>query len=364
MRRILPRIKKVFRSLFNSRNFAIRQRNRLKGIPFVSFEGSAKSCGQEYCQYVLTHYPKYDIYLKKTAAILDMSAEESALFSGPSSFILEVARGIKETLGGPSNSYTLTRSNEEDECTSFSVEPDLSNENAAISGQNKDTNRSSEDLYIVLRMRITNGPTILILTYPGEIVGYGLWSTGTTLFRNSLHSKGSSATGIDMWRFALLAFSKTNIHEIIQIAETHGIKGQGNFLITDKSGASACFEFNNGGTNIILPTKGISVHANHPVGPTTAPEEHYPNKIEQDNSRFRSDFLFNFLDATRGALTVQNVYAALSNHTRFPLGICRHTINNSKNRGTTASVIAEPSKGLIHVSVGNPCLSHPETFSF
>ena len=45
-------------------------------------------------------------------------------------------------------------------------------------------------------MRLSDGPTILVLTYPGELLGYGMWSNGNTIFRNDLKSSKESIKGL------------------------------------------------------------------------------------------------------------------------------------------------------------------------
>ena len=65
------------------------------------------------------------------------------------------------------------------------------------------------------------------------------------------------------------------------------------------------------------------------------------------------------LQADVGRLTPQLAYAALCDHTEFPFSICHHRGRESM---TTASVIAEPLRGLLHVTRSSPCRNWPVAY--
>jgi isopenicillin-N N-acyltransferase-like protein len=256
-----------------------------------------------------------------------------------------------------------TEAENEEGCTSFSVAADLTLDGEPVSGQNKDTGLESLSKYIVLKMRIKDGPAILVLAYPGELLGYGMWSTGMSLMRNNLYSRTESETGLSFKHWGLLALGSTSVGQAVETAREFGLAGSGSLLISDSSSESVSVEFNAGGLSVIPPQNGISVHANHPVGKETSPFENYPDKLEMENSRYRMEYLYDLLNAERGRLTPQKALMCLADHSRYPRGICRHMIGESKNKGTTAAVIAEPTKGKLHVVRGNPCCNWPTTYT-
>lgn len=65
--------------------------------------------------------------------------------------------------------------------------------------------------------------------------------------------------------------------------------------------------------------------------------------------------------ARYGSLTVDDLKSFLSDHENYPTGICRHPHNGpdhtmlDKTSRTVAALIAEPARGRLHVSCGNPC---------
>jgi isopenicillin-N N-acyltransferase-like protein len=213
-------------------------------------------------------------------------------------------------------------------------------------------------------MRIQDGPAILVLAYPGEILGYGLWSTGMSLFRNSLHSRTGAAQGLTMVQWGLLALAGNTVDEAAALAGKHGLAGSGNFLLSDAQGRSIAVEFNAGGVSVIPAANGVATHANHPEGHETAPFEQFPDEQRRRDSRRRGQLLRELLEAERGRLTPQKALMCLADHTHYPWGICNHLIpERTPPRCTTAAVVAEPARGRLHVTRGNPCANWPATHS-
>ncbi len=336
-------------------------------IPLVAVEGSAYECGRQYGQIVREKYPNYNRYLLQAKKWNSTSQQVKKIFEKKAPYIIEILAGLLENNSDNQRTHNadIASPNKHNQfgCTSFSVSGTLTLDGYPISGQTKDTIIESVNLYIALRMRITNGPTILVLAYPGEILGYGFWSTGMSLFRNALHSSADSEGQLAMWQWGLLALASNNIEEAIELAKEFGITGSGNCLITDSSGNSVNVEFNKGGLNFIPDCNGINVHANHPVGPDTSTFERYPDIIEKENSRLRMKRLYELLKKEQGRITAQKALAILADHKYYPRGICRHIIGQNTKEFTTAVVIAEPAKGKLHLVKGNPCCNWPVTYT-
>ncbi len=334
-------------------------------IPLVSFEGSAYDCGRQYAEYTLSGASSYFRYLKQAHANwAKLSREHAKLFEKHAPFIPDIYRGLLDGcpdipsaqatphVAAPGHNAATPLS---DECTAFGISKEATLDGEPISGQTKDTPIDSATLYIVLRMRITGGPTILVLAYPGELLGYGMWSTGMSVFRNSLHSDAPAQRGLSMEQWGLLALAGSSVEHAAALAEEHGIAGTGNVLLSDPTGQSINVEFNAGGTNIIQPRQSIVTHANHPVGTDTSPRERYPHAEERINSRYRMDRLHELLMAEHGRLTAQKTMMCLADHGGYPRGLCRHKIGDTFQAFTTAAIVAEPTQGRLTVTRGNPC---------
>ena len=69
-----------------------------------------------------------------------------------------------------------------EKCTFSRIDKDSTLYGHLISEQDKEAVEDSVDLYIVRRWWIKDRPTILVLAYPGELLGYGMWSTDVHFF--------------------------------------------------------------------------------------------------------------------------------------------------------------------------------------
>ena len=333
-------------------------------IPLVAFNGTARECGREYVSFVLKNYPAYTVYLQQVIdEWSELNKDIETLFEKRAPYILDIYRGMLEELRKKSFVGNRNEKNAKEGCTSFAVAPEHCFDKQPISGQNKDTNIDSMKYYTVLRMRLSDGPVILVLAYPGELLGYGMWSNGNTIFRNDLKSSKGSARGLSMVQFGLLALASTNVAEMVELARQYGIKGSGNLLLADKTGDSVSVEFNAGGVSFIYPDNGILTHANHSVGKETKKFGDYPDQVEEENSHYRHDKLQSLLYINSRSIDKNKAFECLADHSRYPRGICRHIIGEREDKCTTTAIIAEPGKGCLSVTKGPPCLSDPVTYS-
>jgi len=265
-------------------------------VPLLSVEGTAYECGRHYAELVMEKYPGYRRYLDAAYNWENLAPDVRRLVESRAPFLLDLYRGLLGIAKPPQKDHELP---EKPACTSFGLSGSVTLDGQPISGQTKDTNIKSAHLYIVLRMRIKDGPTILVLAYPGEILGYGMWSTGMSIFRNSLYSKQGSEKGLTMLQWGLLTLAGKSVHEGVDLARKFGIAGSGSLLISDAQGESLSVEYNVGGVSIVPAKDGIATHANHPEGEETAPFEHYPDEIEKENSRYRMHGLWRLFNVER-----------------------------------------------------------------
>ncbi len=326
-------------------------------VPLVAFEGDAYDCGREYAAWVLEHHGGYRRYLDMAWDSTALPPDVRVLFEERAPHILDLYRGLTEVAGPPASDATPPGS----ACTSFSASGSLTLDGRPVSGQTKDTGLASAEQYIVLRLRMAGAPTILVLCYPGEVLGYGLWSTGMSIFRNSLYVTGRGEGRLNMVQWGLLALAGTSVREAGRLAEEHGIADVGNCLISDAAGESVSVEFSNAGVRIVPADAGISVHTNHGVAAATQ-AVHSDDEDAHADSRYRRERLLELLCREKGRLTPHKALQMLADHSAYPMGICRHPAGGA-DYATTAAVIAEPTEGRLYVTRGNPCCNWPATYS-
>lgn len=249
-----------------------------------------------------------------------------------------------------------------EECTSFGICRDLTVDGHGISGQTKDTGRDRTFLYQVLRLKMKDAPGYLTLTYPGELFGHGFTETGMSVFRNSLYASPAEQSGeLPYDAFGLLTLFSHSIEEAAEIGRRYGVRIVGHICVSEASGRTVGFEMAYGPIEVVEGREGIYVHANHVVSPRLA-----PLVTEKDRqaaclgaSEHREKRLYELLESERGRLTPQILLHHLADHANYPASICHH---RSRESHTTAAVVAEPTRGLLHVTRGNPCQNWPTTY--
>jgi isopenicillin-N N-acyltransferase-like protein len=104
---------------------------------------------------------------------------------------------------------------------------------------------------------------------------------------------------------------------------------------------------------------GFLAHSNHYLCGAHACAENFARSLADSFPRLRR--MQEHLQSRLGRLTVDDLKRFLSDHAGHPTSICRHPHSGpddpvlpSSGR-TVASLIAEPDRGLLHVSRGNPC---------
>lgn len=328
-------------------------------VPLIAVEGTPYECGRQYGEIVLERYPGYRRYLDPAYVwYSELSPEMRKLIEKHTPHIPEMYKGLAEVAG------PATKPREEWEptgCTSFGLSGSVTLDGQPISGQTKDTAMRNAYHYVVLRMHIAGAPDILVLAYPGEVMGYGFWSTGMSIFRNTLYSTESASTGLSS--FGFLALAAQSVHDVAEVAKKHGVRGAGNLLVSDSHGESLSVEYNAGGVSIIPAKDGIATHGNHCEGRETGQYATYPDENEWENSRYRMHGLWGLFNAERGKLTPQKVFQLVADHSLYPKGVCRHSVAGDGQVGTSASVVCEPTLGRLHVTRGQPCCNWPVTYT-
>jgi isopenicillin-N N-acyltransferase-like protein len=334
-------------------------------VPLVAFEGSAFDCGRAYGEFVQSRYPGYDTYLAQVPGWLALGPTARRLYDRHAPYVLELFHGLAESMG---QRRPMASPPQEPAggagCTAFGVSGDVALDAHPLSGQTKDVGYQAAEKFIVLRLRLRDAPTILTVAYPGEVWGFGLWSTGMSCYRTSLYSAADGSGDLTKEQWGLLALAGASVHEAVELAERYGIQGQGSHLLLDQTGAACTVEYNVGGVSTVWARDGIAVHANHPEGERTARHADPTWEVgEQVCSRFRMRRLREILDAERGRLMAPSAMLALADHAGYPQSICRHWVAGKPNSETVAAAVADPVRGQLHVVRGQPCSNWPVSYS-
>lgn len=183
------------------------------------------------------------------------------------------------------------------------------------------------------------------------------------IFRNSLYVAPSRKGGeLPFDAFGLLAHFSRSIEDVIELATTsRGVSTVAHCTIADADGHAVGFEICQGQVEIMEGRDGLYAHANHTVSPKfrRLEDEECRRAIEAGGSEHRDRRLYELMERDRGRLMPQIMLQDLSDHENYPRSICSH---RARGYHTTASVIAEPTRGLLHVTRGSPCQNWPATY--
>lgn len=244
-------------------------------------------------------------------------------------------------------------------CTSYALQPSATLDGIPISGQTKDTGTSRALLFVVLRMRLKDGPSALTLTYPGWLFGHGFVQGGCSIFRNSLFAgDGTGELPYTVW--GLVALHCPTVDDVVAVTRQYGVRQGFHSTVADEHGGVVGIELGRGGMAFCKPKHGIYVHANAVTsGKRSLLKYEDSNRWAPGNSILREARMRARLEPDHGRLTAQLAYAATTDHEGFPASVCRH-----QGKGqTTASVVVEPTRGALHVCRGNPCQNWPRTYA-
>ena len=273
----------------------------------------------------------------------------------------DLFRGIAKGAKLPEYSIGGRTASLNEGCTSFAVSPKNTIDGFPISGQTKDTPSNRINRYRILNMKLTDAPSMLSLTYPGWLFGHGFVEGGCAVFRNSLYAGVSRAGVLGYAQWGLLATHCSTAGEAAGLAVEYGVRGvSAHCVIQDCAGGVVGLEIAEGGNGLLSDDGGVLVHANHVE---SGDEVGRFEKIDPDyleNSKYRKRKLFASLSAVKPELEARMIMKLLADHENYPEGICNHAREDYQ---TTAAVVAEPAKGLLHVLSGPPCRGELTTHS-
>ena len=346
----------------NKRESARRARGRVcpEGeLPLVNCEGTARECGL-----MLGSAWKEALTLEASRARSDKAWWKDKrlckLISEYAPHLPDLYRGMARGAGLREDMISWRApQHERGACTSFAVAPGSSLDRTPISGQTKDVSHVRGLQLVVLRVKMTGAPSMLTLTYQGWLFGHGFVKGGTAVFRNSLYVETcDDGLPYDIW--GILALHCRTVEDVIELTRRHGMQGAAHVTVADERGGIVGIENGRGGPALLKPKRGIYVHANCVVsGRRMMRYERGHDIFHREDSLHRTARLRARLEADRGRLTAQLAHGALCDHDGYPLSVCRH---ESVEAMTSAAVVVEPTRGLLHATRGAPCQNWPRTY--
>ena len=214
-------------------------------------------------------------------------------------------------------------------CTSFGLSGAVTLSGEPITGQTKDTEPISKDLYVVLAMYQKGRPDILQMPYAGELAVFGFSTSGVSSFGNAMFLKGHRTSRLPSSAFRRLCLEANSIEDVIAIKEKYGAGGGGNQTVGDRTGRAVAIEGSAYGQVVLEQKDGIIVHANNALSHLKQYENWTPAELY--GSQNRVNRLTAFFEAERGRITPMLVFRGLIDHDNYPTSLCRHILPGDSN---------------------------------
>lgn len=245
-------------------------------------------------------------------------------------------------------------------CTAFVIGRRGTASGQVLIGQNSDVEPDYEPLAYVLRLEPIGKPAILMWTFGGQIGYHGLNSAGVAHFANSLGGGPAWRFGLPHYPIKRMILEQRTVSGILDLLGRVPVCSSGNYVLCDGSGRIADVELSNDGFALLEDRDDdFMVHANHYL---CEPHACAANAAASLGDSFsRQERVRTLLASSFGQLSVDEMKGILADHAGYPTSICRHPHTGpdhpscSKRGKTTASLIAEPAQGRLHVARGNPC---------
>lgn len=245
-------------------------------------------------------------------------------------------------------------------CTTFVIAGRGAAEGETLIGQTSDNPAELEEFGYMLHLEPADRPELLMWTFGGMIGYHGINRHGVGHFVNSLG-------GGPGWKFALshyplkrLILEQRSVADVVQLMRQVPVCSNGNYVLCDGAGAILDVELNSDGPTLIEDDgTGFLVHSNHYLCGPHACEANYAQSLKDSFPRLER--MRELIALKFGSISVDDVKSFLSDHDNFPVGICRHPHEGEDydilpaSGKTVAALIAEPTRGKMHVSFGNPC---------
>jgi len=246
-------------------------------------------------------------------------------------------------------------------CTSFGLPGDKTEDGGVWVGQNLDLSPIYQDFGVMLHITPAKGPAILCYSQIGSIAHAGINSEGIGLVINALYSSGWGP-GIPRPVLYRLILEKENIDEAIQVVIGAKRASSCNYLISQSSGKLSDLEVTPDHFGLIDSAGEEMVHTNHYSHPDMVQFEKRP-KEKLQNSEYRADRFKQLLSSQPQKLSLAHLKMALTDHELYPQSVCTHAEGNPWNIATIASMIAQPAKKQMHISLGQGCANQYITYS-
>lgn len=249
-------------------------------------------------------------------------------------------------------------------CTAAAVMPEKTASGRLLMGQNWDYRPLVANSLVILKIKQQDKPDILMITEAGMVGKIGFNSKGICTGLNALWAP-STSRGVPVHVALRLLLNGENLTQGTAFLEHTPVAGCGNIIFGSASGGALNIEIAPDDFDVLCPSEGLLVHANHYLSPRFS---HYRSASGQRsvNSYIRQSKMRRIFENLGRPVTIDDFKRAFSDHGDYPDGICRHPdvkLEPGARAATLYSVIFDLERLEVHLCRGNPCCNAYEVFT-
>jgi isopenicillin-N N-acyltransferase-like protein len=245
-----------------------------------------------------------------------------------------------------------------DGCTGVVVMPDATTDGKLIHAQNWDWKAECAETAVVLRIRRDDGPDILTFTEAGGLARSGLNSAGIAITANYLESdRDYTQVGVPLALIRRRVLEQGQIAMAMQSVYVTSKSASNNMIVSrtapDGQAVAIDFECAPDETFQMHPDRGLLVHANHFQSPVALSKLRDTGIASTPDSLCRDLRVRGLLSPRIGAITTDDVKAALFDDFASPYSVCRPPRPNASNdlSATVAMIVMQPGIGVMDVAM-------------
>lgn len=244
------------------------------------------------------------------------------------------------------------------ECTTIAVLPEATRDGGILIGKNWDWRNSQVDAVVVLRVRQTDRPAVVMVVEAGMVGRDGFNEDGIMVCGNLLVStRDRGRVGVPVPILRRRIMHARHYYEAIDVL-AHAPRGaSGNYLIAHRDGVAIGLETTPDDLYPIYPERGLMTHSNHfqsLVAQVSGVTKYYTGDTLYRDFRARQ-----LLEPHLGGITVDHIKHVLRDEFGAPRAICRtpHEYPGHDPTMTIASMVFDLKQNLLHVAPGQPTRS-------
>lgn len=239
-------------------------------------------------------------------------------------------------------------------CTTLNVTEGASGDGRAYIGQTFDMEKYYQRYLTLLRIKPSQGNSVLVLTLAGLLGLNGLSSVGVGAVINKLVAS-DARPGVIYPFIMRKALASERIGDALGAVIFSSRATGMNYQL---SGAGVTFCAETSATHFeLLPIDGAIAHTNHFLG-TSMRRFETPNWLSHGGSMVRKQVADRFLQKHRGGLESERLKELMRDHTNHPRCICAHGFPGEDEKTafhTIFAVVMDPAGGWMEICPGNPC---------